>query len=511
MYTKCHCRKHGAVVQKQKRTPEAMLNRLTTWFNQNPDAVNDDVSMAIADMIHQVARGTPIGMSPARPKLLSHEVEVCVPKGPGSLLMNIGELNGRLFVLDFRKKADGSLGPAEATGKIKRGDVLVAINGLYMHQHGFKFMVQHLTSKDFPYLYLRFIRVPSHYNDKLGSIISECVNPPPGRRPFPLRSRYFGVFPLPDKKGKWVAETYDSYSPINLGVFDNETDAARAYDKYALEKHGESCCRLNFEIQPTDSSGESFVFSDKLTAAAAMLGRIVDGERNHNNQLAEEISDMEASVARSKSSVLGNGTSPDSRNVDANENETDGSDNSSEREFGVWASDDSYDSDSSIDPVEDSSSSSSEDDNADKNSSDSSDDGGNEWEEENKKDKEWRPKEELEAAGPIGRLLRAVNESDNRPFREDWENFILELGMIAPDLRDDDRPKRIEQIDIASGVTLKVWDTITAAAKALNVPVYTIGACTRGRVDTAGGFKWRVIYATDQEISANAAADEVLV
>lgn len=174
----------------------------------------------------------------------------------------------------------------------------------------------------------------------------------------------------------------------------------------------------------------------------------------------------------------------------------------------MWESDDTGDSDSNSDG-EGESGNREDNDEEENDSSDSSDDG-NAWEEENNKDKEWRPKAEVEAAGPIGRLLRAVNESDARPFREDWENYILELGMIAPELRDDGRPKRIEQVDIATNTTLKVWDTITAASRALNIPVYTIGACTRGRVDTAGGFKWRVIYATDQEVLDGAAADEVM-
>lgn len=49
---------------------------------------------------------------------------------------------------------------------------------------------------------------------------------------------------------------------------------------------------------------------------------------------------------------------------------------------------------------------------------------------------EWKPKKGLaltsESDGPMGRLLRAVNESDNAPIRSDWSNFILENFYSNP-------------------------------------------------------------------------------
>lgn len=51
----------------------------------------------------------------------------------GSLFMNLGEVTGRSQVTQvnvggFRRKPDGTPGPAERAG-IKVGDVLVAVNG----------------------------------------------------------------------------------------------------------------------------------------------------------------------------------------------------------------------------------------------------------------------------------------------------------------------------------------------------------------------------------------------
>lgn len=495
------------------------LNRMTEWYTPNgDDPVNSEVSMALADLVHHVARGTTIEPRPARPPLMQHELEVCLPKGSGSLYMNIGEVHDKVVVIGFRPKPDGSPGPAESSKRIKPGDVLVAINGIYVYQQGFRFMVKQLSLAEFPFVYLRFIRLSTSEQQKSSEVFAECVNPEFGRRPFALRSRYFGVQPSVETKGKWVAETYDKFAYQNLGEFDVELDAARAYDSHIVKKHGRSWCRLNFNPEPIHVSNSEdnaasaeigdIKFTTDLTTAAAVLGRIVAEEIEHNCMLSQRIRNMEAAVISSNAKPIDTAKAMEVIDDDEGaEKQYEESDIESTGDFKVWESDDTDDSDSGSEVAQNEDSASSDDENAAKNSSDSEEDG-DAWEEENNKDKEWRPKEEVEAAGPIGRLLRAVNESDARPFRDDWENYILELGMIAPELRDDGRPKRIEQIDIATNTTLKVWDTITAASRVLNIPVYTIGACTRGRVETAGGFKWRIIYATDQEVLEGAAADE---
>ena len=59
------------------------------------------------------------------------------------------------------------------------------------------------------------------------------------------RSKYRGVNWL-EKNKKWRARIRDNYKHIHLGCFDNEEDAARAYDIKAKELHGEHCY-LNFK------------------------------------------------------------------------------------------------------------------------------------------------------------------------------------------------------------------------------------------------------------------------
>lgn len=53
-----------------------------------------------------------------------------------------------------------------------------------------------------------------------------------------------GVYPF-RKTGRWVAKIKCNYKPIHLGVFDDEQDAARAYDAAAVRHFGEFA-HLNF-------------------------------------------------------------------------------------------------------------------------------------------------------------------------------------------------------------------------------------------------------------------------
>jgi hypothetical protein len=62
-------------------------------------------------------------------------------------------------------------------------------------------------------------------------------------RNVPKTSKYVGVYLV--KNGKWSAQIRQNPIRYYLGTFDNEDDAARAYDEKALELYGENA-KLNF-------------------------------------------------------------------------------------------------------------------------------------------------------------------------------------------------------------------------------------------------------------------------
>jgi hypothetical protein len=64
--------------------------------------------------------------------------------------------------MGFRVLANGTRGKAEACGRIRIGDILVAINGHYIHNLPFRDVIALLTGLKHPYVYLRFLRTAPH-------------------------------------------------------------------------------------------------------------------------------------------------------------------------------------------------------------------------------------------------------------------------------------------------------------------------------------------------------------
>lgn len=69
----------------------------------------------------------------------------------------------------------------------------------------------------------------------------------------PGSSEYLGVS-WSEATGKWRARIRHNYDEIHLGVFESEEEAARAYDRKALELRGEFAT-LNFpqEVEPCEA------------------------------------------------------------------------------------------------------------------------------------------------------------------------------------------------------------------------------------------------------------------
>ncbi|CAM9806022.1 unnamed protein product [Scytosiphon promiscuus] len=88
--------------------------------------------------------------------------EVVFPPGQTpNILLEESQPGHKLAVKSFPRKTDGSRGCAESTGKIEKGDFLVAVNSIRLEGLGFNDAIRVLTAQGYP-LALRFRRVPKH-------------------------------------------------------------------------------------------------------------------------------------------------------------------------------------------------------------------------------------------------------------------------------------------------------------------------------------------------------------
>jgi hypothetical protein len=87
-------------------------------------------------------------------------------------------------------------------------------------------------------------------------------------------SQYLGVS---KHRGKWAAGITSNYKFKRLGVYENEVDAALAYDRAASEMHG-SFANLNFpsnltrEWQPVGAAASAIVDAVRKQREAAING-----------------------------------------------------------------------------------------------------------------------------------------------------------------------------------------------------------------------------------------------
>jgi hypothetical protein len=472
------------------------------------DPIRNEVSLALGDLMHTISRGTPTPPR-SRPPLRSNEIEICVPKGNKGLSLNIGDLNDYVVVLGFRPLQNGNKGAIEASGKIKSGDILVAINGFYVTDLEFRHVIKLLSSTAFPYIYLRFIRIPASAKDRLPSILRGAIKELRSSKPIPLRSRFVGVCPL--NQGRFKAEVFHEDATVVVGIYDSEQEAADAYDRKVLQLHGigrggdevadetdkgnvsSDSLKLNFvyDFLPDQTWSKRLNETGEpiLTEASRLLHKVVKSEEKLTlerlkglDQLFEK--DLETRKKEKGSSNLRELI----RKADSEDSEDSDSD--------LYSVSTETVSDSSI--GEDDDDELNDDDDDDDDDSVSSEDGEEEWDSDKQEnDNEWKPKDLLEAGdGPFGRLLRAVNEAEYPPLRSEWNNYILELGFRQQS-REVSSSRKIEQLDLASGVVTRVWDSVNAASRTLNIPPQAIQAVLDHKADNGGGFNWR--YAADDD------------
>lgn len=359
----------------------------------------------------------------------------------------------------------------EATGRIKIGDLLIAINGLYVHDLKFP-KVLALLNRNQPFLYLRFLRIPACLEARRSGSVTDFLDRKGGFESFklyPIRSLYRGVYPhrlkqdvvqqdgavategepmeevknssessatkkddtkksksiFPYDAGKvtWVAEYVKDFQLVRIGEFESELEAAKSYDAAKKVLFNGSSNNISAEL--------NFKSDGTLNTDAKALYNTVLRERQYNDSMNDTMVDLPPVPEMLKENV---------------------------EDLDDFRSQDSRDSNSFVNglPVDSDSSSSSEsdldaedDDDDDKDSDDNKSNNDNDWDSTNE-DVDWMPnrdKDNLDSDGPISRLLRAVNESDFAPLKSDWTKYIIELGVAKETTVV--RVKKVEQVSFS--------------------------------------------------------------
>ncbi|KAJ1414445.1 hypothetical protein B484DRAFT_434970, partial [Ochromonadaceae sp. CCMP2298] len=595
----------GEKVGKGAKGDKKPLDGSLTWYRSDEaDAVTNAVSDRLAEMVYAVARDpekAPLCTYPSRPPVperfqVPGEIEVCVPKGHGGLFMRVGNYHENLVVVAFKPMdGQGNKGPVERSGRVRVGDLLIAVDGLYVHTLSYDEIVSLLRTTQ-PYLYLRFLRIPASKEGKdPGAIVSYMADKRPharSHRPLPHRSRYFGVFPCAqatnataaDEGGTgtgvgagvcvWEAQLFSRLGCVSVGVFNTELEAAVAYDKALGGEWDGAKRQRNFLTAGEGAGAKEGEGEANLTPQARVLSRRVLAERllsldrvkafegkveaagRERVRKAKIAADAAAAKVQAKAQAkkayelakAGGGVkgAVETKGEEEEEDEEEeGEEDEEEGEDEVGEGDDipdfhsydSRDSVSGVDPLEtpvpsdneeevegevgelekglahDHKEEEEEDEDEDKShdNEDGSDDEGSGED----GDGDWMPSSMREPTyepdGPIGRLLRAVNESDYPPQRADWSRYILELAKGNAPIGakpatgagaaggEQVATRKVRQIDPASGNVVRVWESATAAARQ-TASMSEISACLGGKSDSAGGYGWQyVMVAKDKE------------
>lgn len=172
------------------------------------------------------------------------EYEVLLQKGSIGLCMNMSVRSGSVTVTSFRRPDGGIVGPAEASGVIRIGDDLVAVDGYRVQsQEDFARVVSRLKSLR-PVL-LRFrrpggaglVRSPDYdahgYRNGMRSSMAGLDN----SELFTAGMWHMGVRYI--SPNQWAAELHvDGGGIRRLGTFATEREAAVAYNRFIIQTYG---------------------------------------------------------------------------------------------------------------------------------------------------------------------------------------------------------------------------------------------------------------------------------
>lgn len=271
-------------------------------------------------------------------------------------------------------------------------------------------------------------------------------------------------------------------------VFDTEQAAAEAREQAMRDV--EKAFKKSGKGLTIDANTYNFSSADmkERTQNGVILARVVMAERSEAELMAKKRTDYLASrnLLNDDMEINGGGTTSGRNRMDVDDDEDDEDDG--------YHSLDSMDSDSDL--------SSDEEVNDDDDRSEDDD----EWQED--ENGEWRPVKELQVLklpdGPMSRLHRAVNESTHPPVRSDWQAYMLEnytYSALAAQKLNPNRPDipggacrkgvPVDQLDMATNSIIRTWKSANAASTSLQITQYSINNCCIGKIDSAGGFRFR--------------------
>jgi superfamily II DNA or RNA helicase len=353
--------------------------------------------------------------------------------------------------MGFRPQPNGSKGYAEASGRIRPGDILIGVNEDYINHLPFREVVARLAGIKHPFVFLRFLRTPPHDRYRYDHhYLGDRISPVVPKRPIFERSKYFGVYNL--ENGTFSAEVIHNFSVLKAGEFPSELEAAVAFDELNARVNGNEVMR-NF--LPLGPGVEPYT----LTPEARGLAANVAYENFMNMKRREKLSLTNTASMLSKKANDDDLCSLDSLDSDSELE----SDHEQQQQEQNDSSSGSEDSESEI-----------EDKKADRVSS------------------------LFAAEGQISRLMRAVNECDFSPKVADWENYILELAIASAN--EEAKVKRVEQLDLA-GNSMRTWKNAAEAYRGTGIPAHFILFCLSGKSDEAGGYKWRYTAPADKKLA----------
>jgi hypothetical protein len=129
------CQECGPITKSSLETFSTKTESTSNHPKEVVECVNElAYRVSLQDTLPQLMR-----VNQSLPPLMSAEYDVAVPVTSKGLMMNVGELNGSVAFLGYRRFPDGRKGPAESKKIIRNeGDKIIAVDGVSTANKSFK-------------------------------------------------------------------------------------------------------------------------------------------------------------------------------------------------------------------------------------------------------------------------------------------------------------------------------------------------------------------------------------